>query len=185
MIGPELYSVQGIERPDVKLAWLYALRTLAMCALGPWCLIAFLPLYFKYHTLRYRFDEQGVRMSWGYLWRRELYLTYARIQDIHLSRGLFERWLGLATIQVQTAAGSTGAEMSLVGLTEYELVRDFLYSRMRGATTALGTRPPAEDPTRVLLQQILDELRELNRTLPAALAATDGEQAAGRAGRPE
>jgi putative membrane protein len=169
MIGPELYSVQGIERADVKLAWLYAIRTLAMCALGPWFLIAFLPLYFKYHTLRYRFDEQGVRMSWGYFWSREIYLTYARIQDIHLSRGLFERWLGLATIQVQTAAGNTGAEMSIVGLTEYELVRDFLYSRMRGATTSLSARSETHDPTRAVLQEILGELRELNQRLPETL----------------
>jgi uncharacterized protein len=169
MIGPELYSVRGIDRPDVKLAWLYGLRTLAMCALGPWFVVAFLPFYFKYHTLRYQFDERGVRMSWGYFWRREIYLTYARIQDIHLSRGLFERWLGLATIQVQTAAGSGGAEMSIVGLTEYDLVRDFLYSRMRGATTAPTPRAPSEDPTRALLLQILGELRSLNQALPAAL----------------
>lgn len=179
-IGPELYAVRGIERPDPKLAWLYALRTLALCALGPWFLVAFLPLYFKYHTLRYRFDEQGVRMSWGYLWRREIYLTYARIQDIHLSRGLFERWLGLATIQVETAAGSSGAEMSIVGLTEYDLVRDFLYSRMRGASAAPTMDGSSDDPTRELLHDILRELRELNQALPGALAQTRRDDGAPR-----
>ncbi|MCA9600802.1 MAG: PH domain-containing protein [Myxococcales bacterium] len=72
-------------------------------------------------------------MSWGILWKREIYLTYARIQDIHLSRGLLERWLGLATIEVQTAAGKSTAEMAIVGVPEFESLRDFLYARMRGA----------------------------------------------------
>jgi putative membrane protein len=57
---------------------------------------AFLPLLCRYITLRYRFDKEGVSVSHGLLWRRETYLTYARIQDIHVSRNIFERWLGLA-----------------------------------------------------------------------------------------
>jgi uncharacterized membrane protein YdbT with pleckstrin-like domain len=30
-----------------------------------------MPLYFKYETLRYRFDEEGMSMSWGILMRRQ------------------------------------------------------------------------------------------------------------------
>ena len=103
-------------------------------------------------------------MSWGILWRREIYLTYTRIQDIHLSRGLFERWLGLATIQVQTASGSSGSDMSIVGLTEFELVRDFLYSRMRGAE-ADHADAAAHDPQLALLRELLGEVRRLRLAL--------------------
>lgn len=103
-------------------------------------------------------------MSWGVLWRREVYLTYARIQDIHLSRGLFERWLGLATIQLQTASGSASSEMSLVGLTEFELVRDFLYSRMRGVD-AERTGAAQHDPMLDLLGELLAEVRRLRLAL--------------------
>jgi putative membrane protein len=46
-------------------------------------------------------------MRWGILFRREISLTYARIQDIQLSSNLVERWLGLAKIQLQTASGSS------------------------------------------------------------------------------
>lgn len=161
---PQLYAVKEITRADPKLLWLYALRTLSLCLLGPWFLVAMLPLYFKYHTLRYRFDEEGIGMSWGVLWRREIYLTYARIQDIHLSRGLFERWLGLATIQLQTASGSSSSEMSLVGLTEFELVRDFLYSRMRGVD-AERTVAAQHDPMLDLLGELLAEVRRLRVAL--------------------
>jgi uncharacterized membrane protein YdbT with pleckstrin-like domain len=176
-VVPQLYALKEITRADSKLLWLYALRTLLMCVLGPWFLVAMVPLYFKYHTLRYRFDEEGIGMSWGILWRREIYLTYSRIQDIHLSRGLFERWLGLATIQLQTASGSASSEMSIVGLIEFELVRDFLYSRMRGAE---ADRPDAalQDPTLELLRELLGEVRRLRLALGASSdeAGDDGSR---------
>ncbi len=38
-------------------------------------------------------------------------LTCARIQDIHLRRGLLERWLGIGSVQVQTASGSQTSEL--------------------------------------------------------------------------
>lgn len=159
----------SITRPDARLMTLYLLRSLALTLLGPWFLVALLPFYFRYHTLRYRFDEEGVAMSWGVLWRREIYLTYSRIQDIHLSRGLFERWLGLATIHVQTAAGSAGAEMSIEGLGDYEAVRDFLYSRMRGAkldgAPGGATAGAGVDPAAELLTEIRDELRAIRARL--------------------
>jgi putative membrane protein len=78
-------------------------------------------------------------MRWGILFRREISLTYARIQDIHLRSNIVERWLGLARIEVQTASGSSGAEMTLEGLLGFEAIRDFLYSRMRGVGPTRGT----------------------------------------------
>ncbi len=115
-------------------------------------------------------------MGWGLLWRREIFLTYARIQDIHLSRGIIERWLGLATINIQTAAGSSSSEMSIVGLIDYEQVRDFLYSRMRGARfddvdevgepgQAPATPAPDGDVAVALLTDIRDELRAVRERL--------------------
>jgi len=156
---PSLATISAIERPSPKLLWLYALRALSLGVFGPWLWLLFLPFYFRYHTLRYRFDAEGVAMSFGVLWRREIYLTYSRIQDIHLSRGLFERWLGLATIQVQTAAGSAKAEMSIEGLTEYAEVRDFLYSRMRGALHEHDAPAGGDDQVTALLTEIRDDLR--------------------------
>ena len=51
------------------------------------------------------FDEEGISVRWGILFRREINLTYARIQDIHLRSNFIERWLNLARIEVQTASG--------------------------------------------------------------------------------
>lgn len=117
-------------RPDPKLFTYYVLTSLLT---GPAFPITLLVLYFRFHTLRYEVDAEGITMRWGILFRREVLLTYARIQDIHLTSNVVERWLGLAKIQVQTASGSAQAELTIEGLPFFEAMRDFLYARMRGA----------------------------------------------------
>jgi putative membrane protein len=122
-------TIQAIERPDPAL-WKYYL--LSAAAFPPAFPFLILPLYFRYHTMRYRFTDDGISMSWGILFRREIIVNYARIQDIHLKSNIVERWLGLARILVQTASGNSSAEMTIEGVKEFEALRDFLYARMRG-----------------------------------------------------
>ena len=166
-------AVYEITRPDRKLLLLYIMRCVFT---GPAFPIVFTPFFFKYETLRYRFDDEGIMMSWGILWRREIFLTYARIQDIHLSRGLFERWLGLGTIHIQTAAGSSGSEMGIVGLREFEMVRDFLYLQMRGARfgdpQGRDGKAADEDAADEVVE-LLTEIRDGVRTLVHRLEGTD------------
>jgi membrane protein YdbS with pleckstrin-like domain len=131
--GSPLQQLPAMLRPERALLKYYLLTSFAA---GPFFLFPLVPLYFKYHTLRYEIDEEGITMRWGVLFRREVSLTYARIQDIHLSSNFVERWFGLARIQVQTASGSAEAEMTIEGLYAVQQVRDFLYSRMRGARGA-------------------------------------------------
>ncbi len=166
MNAPDIYAIQ---RPHRKLLTLYFLRSLV---LGPLFPIAFVPLLFKYETLKFRFDKEGVMVSWGLLWKRETYVTYARVQDIHLSRGLLERWMGLATLEIQTASGSALPEVSIEGLLEFEAVRDHLYQKMRGARfgereaapAAAGSPVPAGE-AELVLAQIRDELAAVRRAL--------------------
>lgn len=128
--GSAPFDPLQITRPERSLLKYYMITALLT---GPLFPLAFLPLFFKYETLRYRFDADGVAMTWGILFRREVYLTYRRIQDIHLTRNLIQRWLGLANVSVQTASGSAMPEMVIEGISQADQLRDFLYSRMRGA----------------------------------------------------
>lgn len=136
--------------------------------LGPLFFLILIPRYFRYHTLRYRFDDEGVSMQWGILFRREISLNYTRIQDIHLSSNFVERWLRLARIEVQTASGSSSAEMTIEGVLEFDRVRDFLYSKMRGASDdAAATQKvgePGDDLTAVLLE-IAQELKAIRQRM--------------------
>ena len=165
-----------VLRPHPNLMKLFAISSLAF---GPLFPIALVPFYFKYHTLRYELDDEGITMRWGILFRREVSLTYARIQDIHLLSNVVERWLGLARIQVQTASGSSSAEMVIQGIREYEAMRDFLYSRMRGARQARDPVPSAaasatahaaaeDGELASVLREVAAELRALRAVMPGA-----------------
>ena len=167
----ELRAVLAIERPDPQLMTYYVLSSLLA---GPFFLIPLLVLYFRYHTMRFRFDEHGVSMRWGILFRREVSLAYARIQDIHLTSNVVERWLGLAEVKVSTASGSATAEMTIEGLLEYELVRDFLYMKMRGAHERPHERSPAAPAaTDASMEAVVSALRQVSDDLRAVRAAIE------------
>jgi putative membrane protein len=163
--GKDIFS---LSTPDPALWTLYVIRAVLT---GPGLIFLLPYLYFRYHTLRYTFDEEGIHMRVGILFRREVNLTYARIQDIHLRSGVIQRWLGLADIQIQTASGSADAELVIEGFKEYEAIRDFLYTRMRGYHAPVKTAPaPAmsADPNAEmisLLRTIRDELRQTRESL--------------------
>ena len=160
-------QVRGRHRPHSNLLTYYGLESMM---LGPFFLLVLLPRYLRYRTLRYRFDDEGVTMSWGALFHRQVSLTYGRIQDIHLTSNLVQRWLGLARVQVQTAAGAAAAEMTIEGLRNYDDVRDFLYSRMRAARGIVdpGEQPvgaESPDPLVAALRETTAELRGLREQL--------------------
>lgn len=158
-------QILALRRPHKNLLAQYAFRSLLALFAAP---IVFVPHYFKYHTLRYRLDQEGLSVSWGILFKREVHLTYKRIQDIHVSRSIVERYLGLGTVEVQTASGSSQAEMRLEGLEHFDAMREFLYRRMRGHEFATAQAPAAvasNDEALVLLRAIQGELEATRRAL--------------------
>jgi len=177
-------EILTIERPHKDL-WRYYL--IGSFVLGP--LFPILMIYgtVRFKTLRYRFTSEGISMSWGILFRREIIIQYSRIQDIHLRSNVLERWLGLARVLVQTASGSAGAEMTLEGLKQFEAVRDFLYHRMRGvkdevkpAVRESGAEPGSAGGGMVAAAELVDvlksvatELREIRSELAKRGGARD------------
>jgi membrane protein YdbS with pleckstrin-like domain len=171
--------------PHRNLLKYYLLSALAF---GPAFFMAVFPFYFRYRTLRYDVDAEGITMRWGILFRREVSLTYARIQDIQLSSNVVERWLGLARIQLQTASGSATAEMTIEGIRDVDAMRDFFYSRMRGvkaatpagggggavsapAVAAASLAPSGVEELTVVLDAVADEVRALRAELARGRAA--------------
>ena len=148
--------IVAIQRPRESLMTYYLLKAIASNVAFPF---VFPYLYFRYHTMRYRFDGDGIHMMWGVIFRREVLLNYSRIQDIHLRSNLIERWLRLARIEIQTASGSADANMTLEGMEDPEGMRDFLYSRMRGMREEKAG--VAADPLAGVLHEIAGELREI------------------------
>lgn len=146
------------SRPDKSLLTQYLVSSLMAFVFFP---IVIVPLLIKYFTLEYRFDQEGISMRWGFFFRREINLTYARIQDIQVTRNFIERWLGIATLAIQTASGSASAEMTLQGIRNFEPLRDYLYARMRGTRqeTPSGAGKNA-NPFNAQAVEILETIRK-------------------------
>jgi putative membrane protein len=159
-------QLPSVLYPHPNLIAYYSLSSLLA---GPGFPILLALRYFKFRTLRYELDEEGITVRWGILFRREVSLTYARIQDIHLSSNVLERWLGLAKIQVQTASGSSKAEITIEGFQDFEAMRNFLYSKMRG--TQDPTSPATRDATRPLTAGEVDALTSTLREVAAEVRA--------------
>jgi uncharacterized protein len=163
----DAFDARNLDRPAPILLWYYVIISL-LTTVG---FVFMMPLlFFRYQTLHFKFDDDGISLSWGILFRREIQLTYRRIQDIHVTGNILQRWMGLANVAIQTASGSTGAEMIIEGVLEADALRDFLYKKMRGArgddqqtgdvpSDAVGA---PDDEALVLLRQIRDEIRALS-----------------------
>ena len=159
----ESFRADTITRPAPGL-----LRYYILCSFlaGPFFPFALIPLVCKYVTLTYRFDDTGIAMRWGVLFRKEIYLTHRRIQDIHLTRNIVQRWFGLATVAVQTASGSATPEMSIEGILEANLLRDYLYGKMRGArgentSEEIDDVTNDDDKALTLLTEIRDAMQKI------------------------
>jgi uncharacterized membrane protein YdbT with pleckstrin-like domain len=162
-------KIFALEKPHPNLLKLYLIRSLIVLPLFP---VTFLVLFFRYKTLRYNFDQEGLHMRWGILFRREINLTYSRIQDIHIHAGLIQRWLNLADIKIQTASGNTDAEMVIEGLLEYKEIRNFLYEKMRGykgsnETPNTAHKPEEQIENNEFIKILSEATSELKRTREA------------------
>lgn len=175
----------AVTRPDPVLLRHYIILSLFG---GPFFPILFLGYYCRYVSLRYRFDDDGIWMAWGVLFKRETNLAYRRVQDINVTRGLVQRWLGLASVAVQTASASTAPEMKIEGVLDADGLRDFLYAKMRGAkgdgaASGEASDGRGEDETLALLAEIRDGVSALRQRV-TALEERDGHEAPGDGASP-
>lgn len=165
------FDPAAITEPHERLLTHYFILALLTLPAFP---VTMVVLYIKYRTMRFRFDEEGIWKRQGLLWRHETNVAYRRIQDIHLTSGIIQRWLGLATVSIQTAGGSSTAEVTIEGVLEAEALRDYLYTRMRGVREGAHAAPhvpkgtgagETHDEALALLTEIRDSLRQLEARL--------------------
>lgn len=161
----------GEFRPDPALKTYFIVLSILTL---PGVFVALPMLMARYHTLRYRLDDHGVSMKVGLLFRKESNLTYRRIQDVHVTRGLLQRWFGLSSVAVQTASGSSTAEVTLEGVRDADALRDFLYERMRGARDDDGGAETGGARASAPADEAMALLREIRDSLAAASARGGG-----------
>jgi len=137
-----------------------------------WYLPALLLTGPYYRSLSYEIQDDEVIVRVG-IWTQSVkHVPYRTVTNLTVKRDILDRWLGIGTLNIQTAgmSGATGAEESLVGLTNvqevYEIVATEL-RRFRGsmAPTAAGVEGEPSVSATDTLSAILSEIRAIRRAM--------------------
>jgi uncharacterized membrane protein YdbT with pleckstrin-like domain len=139
-----------------------------------WWLPAMLLTAPYYRSLSYEIRADEVIVRVGILTRSVKHVPYRTVTNLTVRRGILDRWLGLGSLDIQTAgiSGTNKAEQSLVGLEDadevYALVAAEL-RRFRGAMapTAAGVEGEerAEAASAETLSALLGEVRAIRQLL--------------------
>jgi uncharacterized membrane protein YdbT with pleckstrin-like domain len=124
-----------------------------------------------YKSLSYEIQDDEVIVRVGIVTKSVKHVPFRTVTNITVNRGPFDRFIfNLGSLNIQTAgmSGSTGAEESLVGLTDvqgvYEVVVEKL-RRFRGAMSPTTAEDESGEPglPDKMLGEILSELREIRK----------------------
>jgi uncharacterized membrane protein YdbT with pleckstrin-like domain len=127
-------------------------------------------LYLWYKNLSYTVHEDRVSIHKGVLTKTEQNIPFRAITDFALVRTLYDRFLGIGSIKIQTAgkhvSSASQYEGNLAGLTNYGELHADLRERVRKlhpvsetVTTREGSRPADAE----VWQEMLKELREIRK----------------------
>lgn len=123
-------------------------------------------------NLTYFIEEDRVTIFKGILTKVQQNIPYRAVTDFNLHRSLYDRFLKIGSIKIQTAGQSkntTGYEGSLSGIKDWEN----LHQQLRGKIKTLHPRSEATTVTETTshapnddkLQNILDELKAIRKVL--------------------
>jgi len=125
-----------------------------------------------YRSLAYEIQDDEVIVRVG-IWTKSVkHVPYRTVTNLTVKRDILDRWLGIGTLNIQTAgmSGATGAEEKLVGLTNVQEIYEIVVTelrRFRGSmapTAAEVEGKPAMASTDAL-NAILTEVRAIRQAL--------------------
>jgi putative membrane protein len=158
----------GEMRPGTALAILFVtgLFDLAwwvptMFLLGPY-----------YRSLRYEIQDDEVIVHAG-IWTQSVkHVPYRTVTNLTVKRDILDRWLGLGTLNIQTAgmSGQKGAEERLVGMIGVQDTYDAVAEELRRFRGGMApTQADVEDAPLThppdLLESILTEVRAIREAV--------------------
>ncbi len=88
----------------------------------------------SYNRWFYEFNEDGLKLERGIIWKRYSNVPYERIQNVDITRGIIARMFGFSSVMIQTAgySGQPYAEgyIPAVDMTEAEQIRTFVMKKI-------------------------------------------------------
>jgi membrane protein YdbS with pleckstrin-like domain len=82
-----------------------------------------------YRVWRYRFGAESLEIRYGVFWKRTSSMPYHRLQQVDVGQGPLERWLGMSTVQLRSAAATTDATIPGIADEEVGEIRTRLMQR--------------------------------------------------------
>lgn len=123
----------------------------------------------KYRNYTYSISKNELVIRKGVMRVERITIPFEKVQNVNVSRSIFERILGLATLKIETAGTNPGeAEGILPGITHYHDLMDEILIRIEHAQTLIPQKTPKNLPhlseTAELMKEICalrEELRKL------------------------
>ena len=96
----------------------------------------------SYNRWFYEFNDDGLKLERGIIWKRYSNVPYQRIQNVDLHRGIIARMFGFTSILIQTAGYSARpyAEgyIPAVDMGQAEKIREFVMKKIKRANRNSG-----------------------------------------------
>ena len=159
-----VYLVDGDMQAAVIL-WIVILAII----LALW-VIGYPILYLWYKNLEYRVYEDRVCIHKGILTKTQQNIPFRAITDFALVRTLYDRFLDIGSIKIQTAgkhiSSSSQYEGNLAGLINYEQLHTELREKVKKlhpVSETVTTRESEKPADTEVWQEMLKELKEIRK----------------------
>ncbi|ACZ00024.1 PH domain-containing protein [Thermomonospora curvata] len=100
------------------------------------CAMAWIVAELAYRSLGYAERAEDLLVTSGVFVRRLVVVPYGRMQLVDVTAGLLERWMGIATVRLHTAAAATDARIPGLPAAEAAQLRDRL--AQKGEARSMG-----------------------------------------------
>ena len=162
-----IYLVEGnVPAQTAAILWLVTFSTIILL----W-LIAVPLIILWIRNLSYRIDADRIIIFKGILTKVEQNIPYRAVTDFMLHRSLFDRYLGIGSICIQTAGQTqnpSGFEGKLSGLIDHKKLHQELREKLQQlhpVSEALTTAENIGSAEKNLMAQILEELKAIRKQL--------------------
>ncbi|MEN2452850.1 PH domain-containing protein, partial [Bacillus sp. JR_15] len=110
-----------------------SIRFYAFIFLGVLLLWKAVSTVLAWRRFTYRMEEDEFRVESGVITKKKKYISLERIQTVNTSEGIFQRIFGLVRVQIETAGGTDGPEVSLTAITkaEAEQLKQSIFNRKK------------------------------------------------------
>ena len=116
-------------KPEVRTAWIWAIPTLGLSLLSS---------YIARWTTSYELTNERLKISEGFIARREDDVELYRIKDTKFSQGIIERMFGIGTVVIQGSDMTGTVVMTKVANPKY--LRETLRNTVNKARNANNVR---------------------------------------------